>query len=287
MTARGAASDLEAEVDRLTRRYEREHRARLEAESISEEVTRRLYDSVRELESTNADLSEFAYVASHDLQEPLRMVTGYLQLLSRRYQGQLDDDADEFIGYAVDGAARMQQLIEDLLAYSRVGRKERDLAPTDSADLLRLAEKNLEVAIAEAGATIVHGELPMVLADGGQLLRVFQNLLGNAVKFRGEAAPVVRVGAERTGDRWQVSVSDNGIGIDPQFTERIFRPFRRLHTTAQYPGTGIGLAICRKIVERHGGTLAVISAEGEGATFTFSVAALPAAGDTPEETGAT
>jgi two-component system, chemotaxis family, sensor kinase Cph1 len=231
---------------------------------------------VEELRRSNTELEQFAYVASHDLQEPLRMVASYTQLLARRYEGKLDADADEFIGYAVDGANRMQRLINDLLTYSRVGTRGGDLEPTDSREVFEAARANLRRAIEEAGARVaLEGELPTVMGDHTQLVQLFQNLLANAIKFKGEGeAPEVRVGAQRlssSGVEWHFWVADNGIGMDARYTERIFRIFQRLHAKEEYGGTGIGLAVCKKIVERHGGRIWVDSEVGEGTTFHFTL----------------
>jgi PAS domain S-box-containing protein len=236
-----------------------------------------LQRSAAELARSNKELEQFAYVASHDLQEPLRMVASFVGLLKERYQGQLDADADEFIGFAVDGAQRMQRLISDLLAYSRVGTRELTLRPTDSAEALDLALDNLQVAIAESQATVTHDPLPIVLADGGQLIQLFQNLIGNALKFRGSAPPIVHVSARETFEVsetskvWEFSVRDNGIGIAAHDAERVFVIFERLHSRQEYPGTGIGLAVCKRIVERHGGRIWVASQPGQGSTFSFTL----------------
>ncbi|HVG45935.1 MAG TPA: ATP-binding protein [Longimicrobium sp.] len=228
---------------------------------------------IAELTRSNEELERFAYVASHDLQEPLRMVSSYTQLLARRYQGKLDEKADRYIRYAVDGATRMQALINALLAYSRVGRAPRS-GPVDAGEALAEALGRLELAVSGAGATVAAGPLPRVVAEATELSQVFQNLVSNALKFRRDEAPRVRVSAARSGSEWVISVADNGMGIEPGYFERVFVVFQRLHPAAAYAGTGIGLAICKKIVERHGGRIWVDSAPGNGSTFHFS---LPAA----------
>ena len=226
------------------------------------------------LQRSNTEFEQLAYVASHDMQEPLRKIASYLQLLSQRYQGQLDADADEFIGYAVDGAKRMQALINDLLAFSRVGTKAKPFAPTDCMHIVKTALADLQFAIEECGARVDIGELPMVMGDATQLSQLFRNLISNAIKFHRDEPPVVRVSAEPAGAFWRFTVSDNGIGIAAEYFERIFVIFQRLHGRGQYAGTGIGLAICKKIVERHGGQIEVRSVVGEGSAFALTLPAL-------------
>ena len=201
------------------------------------------------------------------------MVASYVQLLARRYKGKLDADADEFIRYAVDGATRMQELINDLLAYSRVGRAG-ERRPVDAGEVFAEALARLELAVGRAGATVTAGPLPRVVAEPTELLQVFQNLVSNALKFRRDEAPRVRVSAARSGSEWVIAVADNGMGIEPGYFDRVFVVFQRLHAPGAYPGTGIGLAICKKVVERHGGRIWVESVPGRGSTFFFS---LPAA----------
>src|SRR5271156_4194359 len=228
---------------------------------------------VEELNRSNEELGQFAYIASHDLQEPLRMVASYTQLLARRYKGRLDSDADEFITFAVDGANRMQRLIQDLLAYSRVGTKGKDLLSTSSEDALQRAILNLRGAIADSGAMVTHDPLPAVLADETQLVQLFQNLVGNAIKYQNPGVPRIHISAVKNdGGRWTFSVRDNGLGIDPQYFEKNFVMFQRLHKREEFAGTGIGLAICKKIVERHGGEISVQSQPGKGSTFSFALA---------------
>jgi PAS domain S-box-containing protein len=232
---------------------------------------RSLAKTITELQRSNHELEQFAYIASHDLQEPLRMVGSYVQLLARRYQGQLDADADEFIGYAVEGATRMQQLINDLLAFSRAGRRSEPFAIIDCNEIINTVRQNLSRAIEESAATLNIAPLPQVMGNPTQLTQVFQNLLANALKFRGEAAPQVDVTAEKKGNEWLFAVRDNGIGIDPQFFDKVFIIFQRLHAKKDYPGTGIGLALSKKIIEQHGGRIWIESESGCGTTFFFTL----------------
>jgi len=240
------------------------------------EAERRIARQADELIRSNAELEQFAYVASHDLQEPLRMVASYTQLLARRYGNDLDDDAREFIRYAVDGATRMQRLINDLLAYSRVGTQGSPPEPVDGDAVLGRTLDDVREALAESQATVTHDPLPTVRADGDQLGQLFQNLITNAVKFCGDTPPKVHVSAERRDGEWYFFVRDEGIGIDPEYAERIFVIFQRLHTRSEHPGTGIGLAVCKKIVERHGGRIWVESSPGAGSTFVFTIPATDA-----------
>jgi len=239
----------------------------MERKRAEQELARR----AEELARSNADLEVFAYVASHDLQEPLRMVASYTQLLARRYKGRLDSDADDFIGFAVDGATRMQTLIQDLLCYSRVTTKGQSLQLTQTKAACDTALQNLQTSIKECNAVVNVGAMPSVLADEAQVAQLFQNLIGNALKYRNERKPEIQVTAKANGKEWVFSVQDNGIGIEPQYFDRIFQMFQRLHTRTQYTGTGIGLAICRKIAERHGGRIWVESQPGEGSTFLFTI----------------
>ena len=224
-----------------------------------------------ELARSNAELEQFANVASHDLQEPLRMVASYTQLLGRRYGERLDGDAKEFMAYIVDGAARMKQLIEDLLAYSRVGTRGREFKRVKLDDALARARANLRAALEESGAELTHDPLPVVEGDETQFAQLLQNLVGNALKFRGAASPKINVSSIEREHEYEITVRDNGIGIEPQYFERIFMVFQRLHDKGKYPGTGIGLAICKKIVDRHGGRIWVESQPGRGCTFHFTL----------------
>jgi signal transduction histidine kinase len=227
-----------------------------------------------ELTRSNRELEQFAYVASHDLKEPLRKIRLFLELLEQRCRGRLDDKAGQYLGYALDGAARLQTLVQDLLTYARVGNRGKPLEPTDCTPVFDQALANLEAAVRESGAVVTRAGLPTVRGDGAELVRLFQNLLGNAIKFRKGEAPVIAVQAERQGGAWRFAVRDNGIGIRPEHAERIFAPFQRLHSEREYPGTGIGLAVCKKIVERHGGCIWVESEPGNGSCFYFTLPAV-------------
>ena len=261
-------------VDDITERKQAEEELMKYREHLEELVKDRTEDlrkAMEDLMHSNAELERFAYVASHDLQEPLRMVTSYLQLLERRYKDKLDSDALEFINYAVDGSNRMKTLINDLLAYSRVGTRGKEFALTDCEEVLECVLSNLEVSIAESQGKVTHDPLPRLMADDVQLESLFQNLIGNAIKFHGKKPPRIHVGIKKDEKNWVFSVSDNGIGIDPQYFERIFIIFQRLHNRQEYPGTGIGLAISKRIVERHGGRLWIESQPGKGSTFYFTL----------------
>ena len=230
--------------------------------------------SQEDLARSNRELEQFAYVASHDLQEPLRMIASYTQLLAERYRGKLDEKADRYIHYAVDGATRMQALIDDLLTFSRVGRQGLALQNADCNEAIETACKNLENSIRETGARVEHDRLPVIVADGRLLVQFFQNLISNSIKFRGTEVPHVQISAEKQNREWIFAVKDNGIGIAPEHAQSIFGIFKRLHTHDEYPGSGIGLSICKKIVEQHGGRIWVESAPGQGATFKFVLPSL-------------
>lgn len=233
----------------------------------------RLARTVEELARSNQDLEQFAYVASHDLQEPLRMVAAYTQLLAERYRGRLDETADKYIDYASNGALRMQTLIRDLLAFSRVGRTGTAMKTVDCNVALTAAITNLQSAIRENEAVVSSDPLPSVVCNNVQFVQLLQNLIGNAIKFRGSEKPAIHVTASRNGSEWLFSVSDNGIGIAPESAEMIFSVFKRLHTTSEYPGNGIGLAICKKVIEQHGGKIWVESIQGQGSSFKFTLPA--------------
>ncbi|WP_155968972.1 PAS domain S-box protein [Kamptonema formosum] len=275
----------EAEIKQLNESLERKVRERTaqlsasNAQLLSEvverkEAQRQLQELTENLKRSNLELEQFAYVASHDLQEPLRAVTSYTQLLSQRYQGQLDAKADKWVAYIVDGATRMQQLIHDLLAYSRVGTKGKEFQLTDCNAVFKQTLTNLQVAIAEKNAAVTCDPLPTIMADGGQLVQLLQNLIGNAIKFSSSDVPEVHISAVLKNAEWVFAVRDSGIGIAPEYAERIFLIFQRLHSRREYAGTGIGLAICKRIVERHGGRIWVESQVGEGATFYFTIPAI-------------
>lgn len=242
-----------------------------------QDITRRKKDEEKleeqavELLRSNEELERFAYIASHDLQEPLRTISSFTQLIARRYKGKLDSDADEFISFIVDGASRMQGLINDLLTYSRVGTRSKDLAATDCEVVLSNVLASLREALDESGAVVTHDPLPTIAADPTQMEQLFQNLISNAIKFRGDEPPRIQISAERGKHEWLFSVQDNGIGIAPDYFDRIFIIFQRLHGKKEYPGSGIGLAICKKIAERHGGRIWLSSEKGKGTTFYFTI----------------
>jgi signal transduction histidine kinase len=251
------------------RRALREQKLRVQRRQAERELALK----AEELARSNRDLEQFAYVASHDLQEPLRMVAMYTQLLAERYRGKLDAQADKYIHYAVDGAVRMQTLVQDLLAFSRAGREDSKMASVGCDLLMTQIRKNLEAAIRESNAEVTQGTLPSIVANSSQLQQVLQNLVGNAIKFHGTKPPKVHVSAQHIGADWLFSVTDNGIGIAVEHADRIFVIFQRLHTREEYPGNGIGLSICKKIVERHGGKIWALPGKDGGTTFNFTVPA--------------
>ena len=268
----GTAFAMEVMLSPLGAGESRLVRAAIRDITIRKQAEAHLLLKLEELKRSNEALEQFACIASHDLQEPLRMVASYTQLLARRYRGRLDTDADEFIAFAVDGASRMQQLIQDVLAFSRVEADHAPLAKVSSAEALQRALNNLDGALTETGAAVTSGTLPPVLGNLGQLTQVFQNLIGNANKYRRHDGPVIHVSAaEHDQHTWMFSVADNGLGIESVYFERIFGMFQRLHKRDAFAGTGIGLAICKKIVERHGGHIKVESALGVGSTFRFTL----------------
>jgi light-regulated signal transduction histidine kinase (bacteriophytochrome) len=226
-----------------------------------------------ELARSNTDLRDFAYVASHDLKKPLQSIEGFAKLLGRRYKGKLDAKADEFIEYIGSSVKRMQELIKDLLEYSQIGAKGKKFKPTNCSGVVEKAVGNLQAAIEESNAVVTYDELPTVMVDTPQMISLFQNLIDNAINFRGEEAPRIHISAQRKGDEWVFSIQDNGIGIDPKDSEQIFGMFQRLHGSTEYPGTGIGLAICKKIVGQHGGRIWVESEPRKGSTFFFTLSA--------------
>ncbi|MGB0932299.1 MAG: sensor histidine kinase, partial [Chitinophagales bacterium] len=261
------------------------HSKLIEYQAVGQDITERkiaelelektntyLEEIATNLKRSNEDLRQFAYAASHDLQEPIRMISSYLQLIERRYKDKLDSEAIEFIDYAVSGAKRMQTLINDLLAYSRVNTQQRSMAEADLNNLLEIVLHTLKAKIKETGAYIKVTDLPKVTIDSSQFIRLFQNLIENALKFKNtHSSPVIQIYAEDKETHWKVGVKDNGIGIESEFSQKIFVIFQRLHTRQEYPGTGIGLAVCKKIVERHNGTIWVESEFGKGTTFYFSL----------------
>jgi len=263
------------EMRRRSRAEQEVRQLNADLEKRVAERTAELDERAKELARSNSELQQFAYVASHDLQEPLRMVASFTQLLAKRYKDKLDDDAREFIDYAVDGATRMQTLISDLLTYARVGTQGKALAPTNCEELLDRVLQSIKFVIEETGAVISRDPLPVVMADPQQLGQLFQNLLTNAIKFRGKEPPSIKISVEKTGRDWKISVRDNGIGIAQEHADRIFVIFQRLHTKTEYPGTGIGLAICKKIIERHRGRIWFEPTPGGGSTFCFTIPAVP------------
>jgi len=253
----------------------RDGTARKQLEETLARANAELRQRTADLERVNADLEQFAYAAAHDLKEPLRAISGFASLLARRYGGRLDDTADDYLVHLVEGVGRMRELIEDLLAYARVDTGEQRLEPVNTAKVAKQAISNLRVLIGEAGATVTQAELPVVTGDRGLLTQLFQNLVANAVKFHAHQPPVVHLSAERRDDAWCFAVADNGIGMDPAQAERIFEMFQRLRGRGEYVGTGIGLATCKRVVERHGGRIWVDPTQGGGSTFRFTIADRP------------
>jgi signal transduction histidine kinase len=274
-SAAGELYELSRSFDEMAATLEQRSAERDKAESdlrkLNDDLEQRVADRTADLQRSNEELEQFAYVVSHDLQEPLRMVTQYLQLLERRYPDKLDQNARDFIGFAKDGAERMQALIKALLEYSRVGTRPKQFGPVEAEKAFQDALDNLTVMVQENDARVTHDPLPSVQGDQVQLTQLFQNLIGNAIKFRNPEAPAVHVGAARQNGQWQFHVRDNGIGIASKDFDRIFVVFQRLHTRNRYTGTGIGLAACKKIVDRHGGKIWVESQPGSGATFYFTL----------------
>ncbi|MEO5337676.1 MAG: ATP-binding protein [Magnetospirillum sp. WYHS-4] len=266
-------AQLEILVEQRTAELKRQNERLEESARFDREARSQVEAAQKELQESNQELQQFAYAVSHDLQEPLRTVTNYMQMLERRFSDTLGDDGREFIGFAADASRRMQSMIRDLLEYSRIQTRAGDLRPVDLDKVLAEVERNLGMSIDEAGAKLtVNRPLPILVADETQLVRLFQNLIGNAIKYRPtDRTPEIEVRAEQMGHEWRFSLSDNGIGIDPKYFGRIFGVFTRLHTREEYPGTGIGLALCKRIVERHGGKISVTSEPGRGSTFTFTL----------------
>jgi signal transduction histidine kinase len=263
--------DRLARLPASVRRAQQEKRLRDQRRQVQEELAQK----VAELARSNAELEQFAYVASHDLQEPLRMIANYTQLLAERYRGKLDEQADKYIAYSVDGAVRMQALIQDLLKFSRVGKAEIEPRTTDCRTVVAHALTNLQATVLESRATVKWDSLPVVKADPSQLTLVFQNLIANAIKFHGPERPVIQIDAEKKDHEWVFTVSDNGIGIPAENWQDIFVIFRRLHTRAEYAGNGIGLSICKKIIERHGGKIWIEAQANPGCSFKFTLPTEP------------
>ena len=261
--------ELSGHIDGMRRRIMSEWRSSVEARQ-------QLAEQAEELKRSNRELEQFAYVASHDLQEPLRKVASFTQMLEQRYSDRLDDRARQYIGFAVDGARRMQLLINDLLDFSRVGRVGAERVEMDTGDALAAALRNLDSRLSDTGATVTHDDMPKTVGNSTLLTQLFQNLISNALKFRSDEPPLIHIGVRRDGDMWEFSCADNGIGVEPKYADRIFLIFQRLHPRDVYPGTGIGLALCRKIVEYHGGRIWLDTNESAGATFHWT---LPALGD--------
>jgi signal transduction histidine kinase len=262
---------LEDRIEERTRDLKDAQIATLNMMQDAEEARQQAQKANENLARSNTELEQFAYVASHDLQEPLRMVASYVQLLERRYKDKLDQDALDFIGYAVDGAGRMKVLINDLLSFSRVQTQGKPFENIKTEDALKEVTNNLKYLIEESGAVITHAPLPEIHADKGQIEQLLQNLISNAIKYCNDDKPRIDISVNQANEEWVFSITDNGIGIDPQFFDRIFIIFQRLHGKDAYSGTGIGLAICKKIVERHGGKIWVESEPGKGATFYFTL----------------
>lgn len=262
---------LERYAEEVIRQRDENARLYEQVQRYAVDLEQRVAERTAELQLSNEELQQFAYIVSHDLQEPLRTVASFMQLLAKQYQGKLDTSAEEYITFAVEGTTRMQQLITDLLSYVQAGNQEQKLAAVDSEALLVHTLDDLRLVIAESDAEVTHDPLPTVHGDAVRLGQVFQNLIGNALKFRGQTPPRIHVSAQQEPTQWIFSIRDNGIGINPQQAERIFGVFQRLHTPKEYPGTGIGLAICKKIIERHGGRIWMESTPGQGTTFFFSL----------------
>ena len=275
--ARAVTATGPADLRRLAEEVEGMRRRLADELAFSDQARARLDEQAGELRRSNGELEQFAYVASHDLQEPLRKIASFCQLLQRRYADKLDDRADQYIGFAVDGANRMQTLINDLLAFSRVGRTHKEYAPVDLEHVFAATVDGLGIAIEESGAVITHDPLPVLVADSTQIGMLFQNLIGNAIKFRApDRDPEIHLSAAQEGDRWQFAVQDNGIGIGAEFADRVFVIFQRLHTKEAYPGNGIGLAMCKKVVEFHGGTIAIDPDTVSGTRISFTLPLAPA-----------